>query len=212
MTTLNYRGTVKLWIIGKFKTLKAMAGGFKSVEREDAIKDLSKIMAERGFTLSRLNDESFIAKLGSLNLLIWLPNEDYLLISDPLEFVDKMGLGKVDGIIVVSYRAFYMADEVSKLVDMVRVWNGVNLNIKVYAVDMYRLEERLEEAINLALTTFSSKVSNINEPDGPCPKCGAQMMVKYRHRHKSYIYGGSVTEDVIVCDRCLIKIHRIRTQ
>jgi hypothetical protein len=180
------------------------------MEREDAVEDLSRIMTERGFTLSRLNDESFIARLGSLNLLIWLPSEDYLLISDPLEFVDKMGLSKVDGIVVVSYRAFYMADEVSKLVDMVRVWNGMHLNIKVYAVDIYRLEERLEETINLALTTFSFKVSNINEPDGPCPKCGAQMIVKYRHKHKSYIYGESVTEDVIVCDRCSIKIHRIK--
>lgn len=178
----------------------------------EVINDLTQIMSERGFTLSRFNDEAYIAKLGSLSLLIWLPSKDYLLIDDPLKFISEMRLNEVDGIVVVSYRAFYMADEVSKLIDTVRVWNGIYLNLKVYAVDVYRLEDQLEEAINLALTTFLDKVTNINEPNGPCPKCGAQMMIKYRHKHRSSIYGGVVTEDIIVCDKCLTKIHRIRIQ
>ncbi|MGC9136440.1 MAG: hypothetical protein ACP5H6_06255 [Caldivirga sp.] len=184
----------------------------KFVEKEEIIEDLSKIMEERGFTLSKLNDEAYIAKSGSLSMLIWLPNEDYLLIDDPVKFVERMGLNKVDSIMVVSYRAFYLADEVSKLIDTVRVWNGMYLNVKVYAVDIYRLGERLEETLNLALTTFSSKVSSINEPDGPCPQCGSQMLIKYRHSHRSLIYEKPVIEEILVCDKCMVKIHRVKVQ
>ena len=180
------------------------------MEKKEVIEDLSKIMEERGFTLSKLNDEAYIAKSGSLNVLIWLPNEYYLLIDDPVKFVEEMSLNKVDGVIVVSYRAFYLADEVSKLIDTVRVWNGMYLNVKVYAVDIYRLEERLEETLNLALTTFSTKVSSINEPDGPCPQCGSQMFIKYRHSHKSLIYEEPVVEEILVCEKCMIKIHRVK--
>lgn len=175
----------------------------------DTAEDVEKILNERGFSVDEVSDEVFIARFSNLSLLVWMPEKDYLLIDDPQDFAEKMGLRNVDGVVVISHRAFYLADELSRLIDFLKTWSGVHLNVKVYAVDEYMLDEQLERAIDVALTTFTTKVSNVDERDGPCPRCGLDMAIRYKHTHRSSIYGDTVTEYILVCDRCSIKIHRV---
>lgn len=174
----------------------------------DVRSKVEQLLRERGFDVS-LNGELILAKLNSLNIAVWVTDRDYVTFENPLDFLNEMGFSKVDGVFVIAYRAFYLADEISKAMEQAKAWYGVKISTRVYAVSLFSLEEQFEEALNMLITTYIDKVAKDIEADGACPKCGAKLSVKFRHRHYSYRFKADAVEEVLICSNCLLKIHRI---
>ncbi|MFP3484903.1 MAG: hypothetical protein RXO23_02885 [Vulcanisaeta sp.] len=174
---------------------------------------IEKIIEElrrRGFRIRAVRDDSIKADLNRLRVKVWIAPNNYLpWWLNPLDMVEELELHDIDALFVVSERPYIISDYVLNNVSRVRYLFNKELNIKVYSINTNRLEEDLEDALNLALTNYYDKVKNVSLMGSPCPSCGSPMRLVYSSRYFSYRWRSWVNEYVEVCERCRVYIHRI---
>ncbi|WP_243666214.1 hypothetical protein [Vulcanisaeta sp. JCM 16159] len=75
--------------------------------------------------------------------------------------IEELELSDVNALFVISERPYVISDYIVNNLSKARYWFNKELNIKVYAINIDRLEEDLEDGINLAITNFYEEVSNV---------------------------------------------------
>lgn len=123
--------------------------------------------------------------------------------------IEELELSDVNALFVISERPYVISDYIVNNLSKARYWFNKELNIKVYAINIDRLEEDLEDGINLAITNFYEEVSNVMLRGSTCPSCGSPMTLMYSSRYYSHRWKTWVNEYVEVCERCKIISHKL---
>jgi hypothetical protein len=173
---------------------------------ERVIEELRK----RGFRIRIIRDNAIRADLNRFRVKVWIvPNDYFPWWSNPLDMVEELELNDVDAIFIVSERPYVISDYIVNNMSKIRYWFNKELNVKVYSINVDRLEEDLEDGINLAITNNYSKVSNVLLRGDTCPSCGLPMKLVYSSRYLSHRWKSWVNEYVEVCERCNIISHKL---
>lgn len=169
-----------------------------------------KELTDRGFKIKNLEGNLIRALLNRLLIEVYLvPNTQFPIWLNPLDMIEELRLDDVDALVIVSERPYTISDYILENINKARYWFNRNLNIKVYAVNLDRLEEDLEETVNLIIMNFYDKVSNVNLLGSPCPSCGNPMRIMYISRFNSVKWRAWINETVEVCERCKVLVHRL---
>ncbi|WP_069807766.1 hypothetical protein [Vulcanisaeta thermophila] len=165
----------------------------------------------RGFVIDSVENHLIRARLGKLLIEVFLvPGIEFPIWFNPLDMINELKLDDVRALIVVSERPYTITDHILDNINKARYWFNRNINLKVYAVNSEKLEEDLEDAVNLIVTNFHDDVSNTDSLGSKCPSCGNPMRVRYTFRYNSVRWRSWVNETVEVCDRCNVIIHRLQ--
>ncbi|OYT27044.1 MAG: hypothetical protein B6V02_00540 [Thermoprotei archaeon ex4572_64] len=170
---------------------------------------VKQLLVERDFEITNVSEEFIEASYADFKIKIWFPKVDYLDWYDPLLLIEAMGLDQIDALVIVSYRPYYLADEIARSLSKAKYWYGVDVSVGVYAIDESLIEKQLEEALGLAFIRFIDKVSNIDTCNGVCPQCFNSLRLRYIHKHVSRSLGCQVIETILICYSCGVKIHRV---
>lgn len=171
-----------------------------------------KELMNRGFKIRNLEGNLIRAVLNKLLLEVYLaPGSHFPMWFNPLDMIEELRLDDVDALIVVSERPYTISDYILENINKARYWFSRNLNIRVYAVNIDRLEEDIEDAVNLIVTSFHDKVSNVDLTGSHCPSCGSPMKMTYISRFYSVKWRTWINESVEVCEKCKILVHRLST-
>ncbi|ADY00919.1 hypothetical protein VMUT_0708 [Vulcanisaeta moutnovskia 768-28] len=177
------------------------------------MKIINKIIEEfrnRGFRIKVIHDDSIKADLNKLRVRVWITPSDYFpWWSNLLDMVDELELNDINALFVVSERPYVISDYVVNNLSRIRYWFNKELNIKVYAINIDRLEEDLEDGINLVITNFYREASNVALMGSTCPNCGLPMTIMYSSRYYSRRWRTWVNEYVEVCERCKVVSHKL---
>ncbi|MGC8543407.1 MAG: hypothetical protein ACP5NQ_05660 [Vulcanisaeta sp.] len=177
------------------------------------MKIIDKIIDEfrnRGFKIIIIRDDSIKARLNRLKVKVWLVPDDYFpWWSNPLDMVEELELTDVNALFVVSERPYVISDYIVNNISRARYWFNKELNVRVYSVNIDRLEEDLEDGINIALTNHYREVSNVSLMGMACPNCGSPMVTVYSSRYFSRRWGSWVNEYIEVCEKCNIISHKL---
>ncbi|WP_054853349.1 hypothetical protein [Vulcanisaeta distributa] len=164
----------------------------------------------RGFRIRIVRDDSIKADLNRLRAKAWvIPGSYFPWWSNPLDMIEELELSDVNALFVISERPYVISDYIVNNLSKARYWFNKELNIKVYAINIDRLEEDLEDGINLAITNFYEEVSNVMLRGSTCPSCGSPMTLMYSSRYYSHRWKTWVNEYVEVCERCKIISHKL---
>ncbi len=163
-----------------------------------------------GFRIRVVRDDSIKADLNRLRAKVWVVPGDYFpWWSNPLDMIEELDLNDINALFVVSERPYVISDYIVNNLSRARYWFNKELNIKVYAINIDRLEEDLEDGINLAITNFYREVSNVMLRGNACPSCGSPMALMYSSRYYSRRWRTWVNEYVEVCEKCKVISHRL---
>ncbi|WP_054843975.1 hypothetical protein [Vulcanisaeta souniana] len=168
-------------------------------------------LRNRGFRIRVVRDDSIKADLNRLTVKVWLASGDYFpWWSNPLDMVNDLELNDVNALFVISERPYVVSDYIVNNLSRINYWFNKEVNVKVYSVNIDRLEEDLEDGINLVIANHYRETSNVTLKGNPCPNCGLPMTITYTSRYFSHRWGGSwVNEYVEVCEKCKIVSHRL---
>ncbi|KUO91024.1 MAG: hypothetical protein RXO22_05795 [Thermocladium sp.] len=168
-----------------------------------------ELMERRGFKLIELNERSALMGLANMIVMIAVPIKDYwswLTIDDA---VKEFMLDKVDSVIIISERPYYLADELNAAIEKANLL-GKGLRARVYPVYTGDMDGQLNFVLGTLLTVNYDKISNSTISDGPCPSCGEPMKLVFRHSFTAE--DGQVIEEVITCTKCSVRLHRLIMQ
>ncbi|GAB6948254.1 hypothetical protein JCM16161A_23840 [Vulcanisaeta sp. JCM 16161] len=169
-----------------------------------------EVLRNRGFRIRIIHDDSVKADLNRLRAKVWVVPGDYFpWWSNPLDMIEELELNDINALFVVSERPYVISDYIVNNLSRARYWFNKELNIKVYTINIDRLEEDLEDGINLAITNFYREASNVVLMGDACPSCGSPMTLVYSSRYYSRRWRTWVNEYVEVCDKCRVISHRL---
>ncbi|MFB6470324.1 MAG: hypothetical protein TU36_003710 [Vulcanisaeta sp. AZ3] len=163
----------------------------------------------RGFSIVAIHDDSIKAALSRFRIKVWLAPDYPPLWTNPLEMIEKLELEDINAIFVVSERPYVISDYIVNNLSKAHYWFGKELNVKVYSININKLEEDLEDGINLAITNNYREASNVLLKGDACPKCGRLMTIFISSRYLSHKWKTWVDEHVEVCEQCNIVLHRL---
>ena len=168
------------------------------------------VLRNRGFRIRIVRDDSVKADLNRLRAKVWIIPGDYFpWWSNPLDMIEELELNDINALFIVSERPYVISDYVVNNLSRARYWFNKELNIKVYAINIDRLEEDLEDGINLAITNFYREASNVVLRGDDCPSCGSPMTLMYSSRYYSRRWRTWVNEYVEVCEKCKVISHKL---
>ena len=168
------------------------------------------VLRNRGFRIRIVRDDSVKADLNRLRTKVWIIPGDYFpWWSNPLDMIEELELNDINALFIVSERPYVISDYVVNNLSRARYWFNKELNIKVYAINIDRLEEDLEDGINLAITNFYREASNVVLRGDDCPSCGSPMTLMYSSRYYSRRWRTWVNEYVEVCEKCKVISHKL---
>lgn len=171
---------------------------------------IAEVLRSRGFRVRIIRDDSVKASLNGLRVKVWVVPGDYLpWWSNPLDAIEELELDNVHALFIVSDRPYVISDYIVNNLSRARYWFNKELNIRVYAINIERLEEDLEDGINLAITSFYREASNVMLRGSDCPSCGSPMTLVYSSRYYSRRWRTWVSEYVEVCEKCSVISHRL---
>ncbi|WP_252901697.1 hypothetical protein [Vulcanisaeta sp. JCM 14467] len=121
-----------------------------------------EVLRNRGFRIRIVRDDSVKADLNRLRTKVWIIPGDYFpWWSNPLGMIEELELNDINALFIVSERPYVISDYIVNNLSRARYWFNKELNIRVYAINIDRLEEDLEDGINLAITNFYREASNV---------------------------------------------------
>ena len=168
------------------------------------------VLRNRGFRIRIVRDDSVKADLNRLRAKVWIIPGDYFpWWSNPLDMIEELELNDINALFIVSERPYVISDYVVNNLSRARYWFNKELNIRVYAINIDRLEEDLEDGINLAITNFYREASNVVLRGDDCPSCGSPMTLMYSSRYYSRRWRTWVNEYVEVCEKCKVISHKL---
>ncbi len=165
-----------------------------------------ELMERRGFKLIESSERSALMELANMKVMVVIPIKDYwswLTIDDA---VKEFMLDKVDSVIIISERPYYLADELNAAIEKANLL-GKGLRAKVYPVYMGDVDGQLNFVLGTILVINYDKISNSIASDGPCPSCGEPMKLVFKHPFAAE--DGQATEEIIICPKCSVRLHRI---
>ncbi|GAB6945184.1 hypothetical protein [Vulcanisaeta sp. JCM 14467] len=169
-----------------------------------------EVLRNRGFRIRIVRDDSVKADLNRLRTKVWIIPGDYFpWWSNPLGMIEELELNDINALFIVSERPYVISDYIVNNLSRARYWFNKELNIRVYAINIDRLEEDLEDGINLAITNFYREASNVVLRGNDCPSCGSPMTLMYSSRYYSRRWRTWVNEYVEVCEKCKVISHKL---
>lgn len=172
---------------------------------------VDEYIADRGFRVVERRGDFLHAALGGLYVSFWCPDRSNIFDVDPLELADELRLFNSDVLIVVAYRPFLIIDELQSVLDRINRWYGRDVGVKLIGVNVYDVEEGLEEAIGHAMVHRPFKIGQgIGDYDDICPNClGAHLKVFIDEKLFSAKYRSLIRHMVLGCPICGLRIRRI---
>ena len=167
-------------------------------------------LGSRGFRVRIVRDDSVKAELNGLRIKVWVvPGNHFPWWSNPLDMIEELELGDINALFIVSERPYVISDYITSNLSRARYWFNKELNMRVYAINIDRLEDDLEDGINLAITQFYREASNVMLRGSTCPSCGSPMNLVYSSRYYSRRWRTWVNEYVEVCEKCRVIAHKL---
>lgn len=164
-----------------------------------------ELLEKRGFKTVETGSNFALMELRRMRALVIYPLRDYLQLSLVDDVIKEFMLDKADSIVVVSERPYYLSDELNSAIERAKL-SGRAIGAKVYPVYAGDIDGQLNVTVGIMLANNYDKISNSNETDGQCPSCGEPMRVVFDNHVVDE--EGETREQVLVCVRCGLKIHR----
>ncbi len=168
-----------------------------------------RIFIERGFDVLKIGERLYQACLRRLRINLWFPGDEFPIWPNPLDMISNLRLDDTHALFVVSERPYALSDYVLNNIAKARYWYGKNIEVRVFSINTLRLEEDIEEGINMAITYYYKEVMNGMERGDKCPRCSSDMNIAFKSRFYSYRWRRIVIQEVEFCPNCNIVIHRI---
>lgn len=176
----------------------------------DECSKVDEYIAQRGFRVIERKRHSLYAALGDLYISFWCPEGSTIFDVDPLELADELRLFKSDVLVVIAYRPFLIIDEIQSVLDRINRWYGRDLSIKLIGINVYDMEEGLEEAVGHAMVYRPFKIGQSLGDDDMCPNClGSRLKVFVSEKIFSTKYRSLIRHVVLGCPSCGLRIRRI---
>ncbi|GGP19850.1 hypothetical protein GCM10007981_05200 [Thermocladium modestius] len=164
-----------------------------------------ELMEKRGFKTVETGSNFALMELRRMRALVIYPLRDYLQLSSIDDVIKEFMLDKADSIVVVSERPYYLSDELNSAIERANL-SGRTIGARVYPVYAGDIDGQLNVTMGIMLANNYDKVGNSDEADGQCPSCGEPMRVVFDNHVMDE--GEESREQVLVCKRCGLKIHR----
>ncbi len=163
-------------------------------------------MEKRGFKTVETGGNFALMELRRMRAVVIYPLKDYLQSPSVDDVIKEFMLDRADSIVLVSERPYYLSDELNSAIERANL-SGRAIEARVYPVYAGDVDGQLNVTMGIMLANNYDKVGNSDETDGQCPSCGEHMRVVFDNRVADE--GEEAREQVLVCKRCGLKIHRI---
>lgn len=171
----------------------------------EELRQAIELMERRGFKVVEAGDGFALMELRRMKVAIVYTERDYWQLTPIDDAIREFMLDRADSVIVVSERPYYLSDELNSAIEKANLL-GRKLRARAYPVYVGDISGQLSFVLGMILVHNYDKIDNSSSVDGQCPSCGAPMKIVFTNDFDDG--EEKATEQVIVCEKCGVRLHR----